>query len=230
LYSQPSKPWADGAAYELHQKQFELELDLIRGTSHAEQDIALERLMNDLRIRLPGARDEVIKQELFAAADEFFKISGVWREEVPFAVTTSATTYDIESEESFAQVHRLLKVVNGDDTPIYATMAVPSEVTLRDEPSVAATWTATVLLTIGQHVDSNGYPVIPTWLFEQFRESFLDGVLGRMMSQIAKPYTNERMSTYHLRRFRNAIAQARADAQRTFLVGAQNWQYPGGWR
>jgi hypothetical protein len=230
LYSQPSKPWADAAAYEIHNNQYTAELDLLRGTSHAVQASSLERLMNDLRVRLPGARDEVTKQELFAAADELFKLAGVWREEIIFPVNTEDTLYELESEESYARIHRLLKVVNADDIPVYAVMKLPSEVTFSVEPSAEVDYTAHVMLTLDEHVDSDGYPHIPTWVMEQYRETLLDGVLGRMMSQIAKPYTNERMSTYHLRRFRNAIAQARTDAARTYLHGAQNWQFPRGWR
>jgi hypothetical protein len=232
MYSQGGKPWADPDLAQLHTQKFLIELNQLRSNSHDEQDTALERLMNDLRVKLPSARDDVIKQEIYSAADEFFKTSGVWREEITFPVTTTSLIYDIESEETYAKIHRLVRVTTDDDTPlpINAIMKVPHEVTLRYYPAVADTYIATVQLTIGEPVDSEGFPHIPTWAYDQYRESLLDGTLGRMMSQLSKPWSNDRMSTYHLRRFRNAMAQARVDGQRTFLQGAQAWSFPRGWR
>lgn len=232
MYSQGGKPWANPDQAVLHTQKFQMELQQLRSTSHDEQDTALERLMNDLRVKLPSARDEVIQQEIYAAADEFFKRSGVWREEIPFAVNTTDLVYDIESEETYAKIHRLLYVTTDDDTPlpVRATMKVPHEVTLKVAPAASDIYLATVQLTIGEPVNSAGFPSIPTWALDQYREAFMDGTLGRMMAQISKPWGNERMSTYHLRRFRNAMAEAKVDGQRTFLQGAQAWNYPQGWR
>jgi hypothetical protein len=57
----------------------------------------------------------------------------------------------------------------------------------------------------------------------------LDGLLGKMMGQQQKTYSNNNLSAYHLKRFRTGIQLAKVAAERANLHGAQNWAYPRGW-
>jgi hypothetical protein len=52
------------------------------------------------------------------------------------------------------------------------------------------------------------------------------GVAGRMMSQPAKPYTNERMGIYNTREFKRTLAEARNEVARQNLQGGQRWRFP----
>ena len=195
-------------------------------TPHAD----LTRLMNALRMRLPGALDPAIRYELFAVCDELFTRSDIWQEAIPFTTTVGETFYEIEPEMTNSKIVRLIRVENDAETPISATMANIGEVTLAFEPSVEADYTAFCSITVKDPTDSNDYPRFPVWILERYREGLFDGVMGRMMSQPMKPYANERMSIYHLRRFRNVMAQATKDAQHTHVRGANAWIYPRGWR
>lgn len=187
------------------------------------------RLMKAVRVRCPGALDDAIKLELFGVADEFLRSTELWTEEIVLTTIGDETFYEIESEETTAKIVRLLHVKNADDILVGATMAVLGELTLDNEPLDGLTYTATVALTIADPTDTNGNPRLPTWILEKYREGFMDGALGRLMSQPVKPYANERMSIYHLRRWRNTMAQGRLDAKHKNVSGAQAWQYPGGW-
>lgn len=191
----------------------------------------LTRLLDMCRIRLPGTLDAPIRFELFSALDEFFRRSNIWQEDIDFDVLAGETCYEIDPEEiPVAKIVRLLSVKNADEIPLNATMATPGEIILASEPPAAGVYTAKVSLTVKDPVDANDYPRMPEWIMQQYREGLLDGVLGRMMSQVGKPYSNERMSIYHLRRFRNVMAQATKDAQHANVHGANAWQYPRGWR
>ena len=188
------------------------------------------RLLDATRVRLPGALDNAIRHELFAVCDELFSRSNLWQERIHFGVTAGETFYEIEPEETTSKIVRLLRVENADEYEVAATMQVLGEVTLASEPSAAATYVATVALTVADPVDPNGNPRFPDWILKRYREGIFDGVLGRIMAQPMKPYANERMSIYHLRRFRNVMAQATVDVQHKNLHGANAWQFPRGWR
>jgi hypothetical protein len=187
------------------------------------------RLMKALRVRVPGALDDAIRLELFSTTDEFLRVSQLWTEEIPFSTILDETFYEIESEETTAKINRLLFVKNEDDRLISATMAVVGELTLTNPPPAGDTYTATVALTISDPTDSDNNPRIPVWILEKYRETFMDGTVGRLMSQLAKPYANERMAVYHLRRWRDGLAQARVDARHKNVDSANSWVFPRGW-
>ena len=189
-------------------------------------DADITRLMKNVRVRLPGAIDTAIQLELFTAVDEFLKESNVWREDVEIDVTTDETEYSVESEES-GRVNRLLYIKDAADIPVYGTMEVPGELVLVNEPNLDTEYTVTVALTVKDPTDSDGYPRFPAWIMDKYMSDLVDGVLGKMMTQIAKPWSNERMSIYHLRRFQAAKAKARSEADRKNVYRAQAWRFPG---
>ncbi len=75
-------------------------------------------------------------------------------------------------------------------------------------------------------------PICPDWVLSVYEVTILDGLLGKMMTQQNKSYTDKETGLYHLRRFRTGIQQAKAAALHQNTMGAQNWRFPlqGGWR
>lgn len=191
--------------------------------------LATDRLMNNARIRLPGATDGAIQLELFNVLDEFFQRSKIWQKKIEFAVTSAddpdTTTYYIEAE-SVATINSLMGIVTSKGAPVYGTMQTPGEIILNTQPGQDDTYTATVSLTVNDPVARDNYPEYPQWILDKYYLALLDGLLGRMMSQPAKPFTNIPLATYHGRKFRSAIAQARTDSLRKNLNNAQAWRFP----
>lgn len=185
----------------------------------------IQRLMNDARVHLPGALDKGIRQEMFNVLDEFLQGSKIWQEDLDFNLVVGTKVYNVTSDEDGA-ITLLLWVLNADEIAQSATMPIPGTIKLGWEPTQVETLTATVALTVIDPVDADTNPVIPTWLLKKYRAGILDGLLARLMSQPAKPYSNERMAVYHGRRFRNVIAGARADAMRRNTYRAQAWRFP----
>lgn len=69
---------------------------------------------------------------------------------------------------------------------------------------------------------------LPDWMYQHFHEAWLHGVQSSLMSQISKPYTNPVMSEYHGRKFRQAMAFAKQEADRGLTYDVQRWRFPRG--
>ena len=186
------------------------------------------RIMRTVRTRLPGALDSATQHEIFEVLDEFFDKSNVWQETIRFSALTTKLVYEIEPEASSATILRLIKLENADETPIYGTMQTPGELVLDSYPSETQYYYATVSLGVTEPLRTDEYPKCPEWVLKKYRDVIVDGVLGRMMSQMAKPYTNERMAIYHMRRFQSGCGTAKHESLHMNIRSGQAWRFPQG--
>lgn len=194
----------------------------------------MNRLMDNARIKLPGALDNAIQIELFATLNEFFQESNIWYEDVTFDVTPTDETY-FQNPDAYTYelsvldggvINRLIGVIDSNGFAKKATMPVPGQVILSFSPTSADTYTARVTKTITDPVTREGYPLFPDWVLNKYGNDILDGVLGRMMGQIAKPYSSPQIATVHLRNFKQGINKARAEAMHGNVYRGQNWRFP----
>jgi len=221
------KPYYNAEAAKVHAVAFDRELNTLRAEQVDPED-NLSRLMDNLRTQLPGARDETLKLEMFNAIDDFLEQTNVWREDITVAVTTTKLTYDI-IPVGVSTITRLMVGKDADGYPVQSMMREPGVVVLRDPPRANGNFTFTVALTVDDPVDRDGYPEVPEWIMTKYSGAFLDGVLARMMSQIAKPYTSPVMAKVHNDAFTTAISLARVEQERANLFRAQNWRFPQGY-
>jgi len=199
----------------------------------AAQDIT--RLMSTARVRLPGATDQALQLELFSVMDEFFKGSNVWQEDITFTVPgndPAGTVYDIVSTAP-SLIDKLMWVFQQPtdanqrpSVPVAAAMSTPGELTLRTQPSSPVSYIATVALTVLDPTNRDGYVSFPAWVLARYRAVILDGLLGRMMTQPNKPFTNSQLAIYHLRKFVSGISAARVDVTRNNTYRQQAWRFP----
>lgn len=188
--------------------------------------VEIDRLMQNLRVRLPGAIDDAIKFELFNTLNDFFQGSNIWREDIEFSVTSGVKNYPLVPSGPTVIV-RLMGVIDNNSLPVNAVLDLGTDdVILSLAPSSDATYTAQVALTVDDPIDRESYPWFPIWVLNLYMNDIIDGVLGRMMSQPAKPYSNAQLAAYHSRAFTSAIAAARAEANRNYTYGAQKWRFP----
>lgn len=193
----------------------------------------MDRLMDNARVRLPGALDSAIQAELLTVMDTFFKHTNCWTEEVEINVGPASGTPVTEPDNytfAFATANgtpiRLLYVVNADGQPMRASMPIPGEIAVAYLPNQPETWTAKVVLTVETTVTSEGYPSFPNWVLEKWGSELLDGLLGRMMSQPAKPYSSLQTGALHYRMFRNLLSRAKTETARQNTYAAQPWRFP----
>jgi hypothetical protein len=184
------------------------------------------RLLNNARSRLPGATDDVMKYELFTTLDEFFKESSVWKEELELPVEPGTKVYELDPP-TYGMTHRLMWVQDADERLVDAVLSDDlSSVELAAEPGAETTYTVTVAVTVKDPVTRESLPLCPSWVIDKYGIGLLDGLLGRMMSQPAKPYSSESLAVLHLRRFGSTKALARIEGARKNTYGRQNWSFP----
>jgi hypothetical protein len=187
--------------------------------------LALDRLINDAMVRLPGALEDQIKRELFNTLDEFFTNSNIWREDISVTTEVGEDTYILGQSEP-GTILRLMWLYDANQTPVNATMSEPGKLVLTNTPSAVMTLTATVSLTVTDPTTTDNFPLVPDWSADRYALNWLDGVLGRMMSQKSKPYFDKELAVFHWKRFSNAIALARAEAQHNNVFRVQAWRFP----
>lgn len=190
-----------------------------------------DRLMDNVRIKAPGALDGVIQMETFNCLDEFFKNSNIWQEDVPFPVLSTnvvGDTVDIIATEG--QINRLMYVWNADHSQRPMSMPVPGTLMFTSPPNNAGTWNARVALTVQDPIPKSGrlegIPRAPDWVLQKYRDGIVSGVLSRLMQQPAKPYSNPRMAIVHQRIYKNAESAAVSEGRHQNLYAGQTWRFP----
>lgn len=189
----------------------------------------IEVFLANAIIKLPGASHSGMKTELFAVLKEFFADSNAWTEDIEFQAVVGTQTY-LLTPKFDGQIIRLVGTWDDKGIPIAAFMHNFSHLRLTCKPTTTppTKWFSRVIKNVTLPTTKDDIPVVPDWTLRVYGEHILDGLLGRMMAQQQKSYSNATMSTYHLRRFRSGIQIARAEARAQNLLGAQAWAYPQG--
>lgn len=189
----------------------------------------VDQFLNAASIKLPGSSIAGIKAELFDTLKEFFEDSNSWTEDIPFQAEADNQDYVLVPRYD-GQIIRLTGVWDDKGIPIPTFMAKFGTIKLVNAPNTTPTseWTARVVKTVTLPITKDAMPVGPDWTLRVYSVHILDGLLGRMMGQQSKPFSNSIMSAYHLKRFRTGIQLARTAAIRMNGVGNQEWAYPRG--
>jgi len=197
--------------------------------------------MNQARIKLTGASDSGIKAEFYEVCKEFLQDSNSWVERDHLYVTAGIQDYLLTPRDG-GQVIRLLGVWDGIRIPVASFMPQFGTVSIRTPIQVTSTAPATpptlaatnpylvaYVKNVTEPTSRDDFPLVPEFLLKVYSLHLLDGVLGKMMGQQSKSYSNDAKSTYHLKRFRAGIQLAKTAAARQNTVGAQTWSFPRGW-
>jgi len=212
----------------------------------------LDHLLNQARVKLPGASDAGIKHELYDVLDEFFKITSAWKEDEILQIIPNTQTYPLNPGKG-GQIIRLYSVLDADLIQQPAILGGPglipnppgntasqqypitnevtfSQIIFRIPYTTAQQFVVTVIKSVVQPTDKNHIPEIPDWVIPRFGLTLTDGLLGKMMGHPKKSYSNDSLSVYHLKRFRDEMAMDRVQIMRGNTQGLQKWIYPQGWR
>lgn len=201
----------------------------------------VEFLLNQARIKLPGSSDGGIKTELFSVMKEFLKDSNSWIEHQQLMVTAGKHEYLITPKEN-GQIIRLIGVRDGNRIPVAASMpkvgptgqlVVHQRIDISSVPQSTpgsltsnAPWTLAFVKNVDLPQTANQLPIAPSFALQQYSGVILDGILGHMMMEQAKSYTNASSAMYHLKRFRDGIGEARNDAWNQNMLGGARWVFP----
>lgn len=206
--------------------------------------MAITKWTNLLIPRLPGASEALIDAETTQVIDNFCRESTAWREmlygfditandrEVPIVVADGSQRAVVGILRVYFDQKQLTQYSH---VPWETTSSYPSGWSTKpSDPSVVNLSTIPTQDHVG-NLDAYVYiaPVDPvnitddfTLLTEDFFEFIYDGILGRFYSMPNKPYSDTRLGTYHLSRYRDGVRKARSMANRGFTGNAQNWVFP----
>lgn len=195
----------------------------------------MNRLVDNVRIRCPGVLDTAIYFELFSILNDFLQVTNLWTEDINFAVTGGTDSYYVNPDlytytlDVFegGTINRLLALSDSNGTPKNGSMAIPGVIILQYPPAVTTTYVAKVAKTITDPTQRDGTPELPDWIINKYGNSILDGVLGRLMSQLAKPYSSPQMAVTHLKLYFQVSASAKTEALHKNIQNGQTWKFPG---
>lgn len=73
-------------------------------------------------------------------------------------------------------------------------------------------------------IDANDWQ-LPDWMWDMFFTNWFDGLCSKLFSMPAKPWSNEKLAVYHGKRWRNAMAFRKQEANRGFVYGSPGWRF-----
>lgn len=188
----------------------------------AEKDYT--QLLTQATVKLVGASQAGLKGELFDVLAEFFNDSSCWTQCVTVNAIPDRLVYPLQVSEG--QIVRLVGVGASENRFIPALMPTIGELILKNAPNAAETYYAEVVTNVSLPTARDQVPIGPDWVLPVWHLGILDGLLGKMMAQPSKSFSNVAQSAYHLKRFRDAIARARVSKLRANTNGTQAWRFP----
>lgn len=191
-------------------------------------------LLNQCRIELPGASDVGIRQRAYNVLHEFLNYSNSWTEQISVTTVANQKDYTLTPlEVPPGQIIRLGGVIDLNQINYPAMMPKIALLEFITTPTSAQTLTAIVIKTVLRPSNADGsldhsYPIpdLPAWLWGLWLPTFVHGIVGYMMMEKNRPYSDEKMGLFHLQLFRDGIKAARVAALRRNTWGTNAWMYP----
>ena len=200
----------------------------------------IRTVMNQCRVELTGVSDALLRSSMFEVMEEFFRDTQSWTEQIPFSVnpvTTQPTTvqqwdqvlsYPIAPSEG--QIIALDSGVHSNGTYVPALMPKVGVVRLQYAPNVADIYTACVIKNVCLPLDREGFPIGPDWVLSKWHLAIKFGMLGTLMNQKNKSYSDDNGAKYNLAKFRQFVQNVRTAVLRANTRGAQAWRFPQSFR
>lgn len=197
---------------------------------------AIERLVTNLMLQLPGSLPGTLKLEIFNAVATLCREANIWQETQEFNTKIGKQVYEMTPEAPDAYFSKLLNLEAFDPdeenvlpTPIEAWFdASTTGLHLRTTPTVVQRLRGTFAVVPRATDRMDQYPGIPEMFWDKHHDAIKEGTLSYMMAHSAKPYSNERLSIFHGRRFKAATSMAKNDLYNGDVRGGQNWSFPQG--
>ena len=205
-------------------------------------------LYDEILVQVPGAGLSVVKQVVNATLREFFVQSGAWlKQEPPLNIKAGKTDYylDPQADGDVLYIDAIAVPLGEGFKFLKAQTEMGAKMTVTTPTSSPTAWHGyvdqpgkfTLSPAVNQDITRGLYPfvcltlpdnrtTVPAWMLRYWKDYWLDGAIGKLMSMPDKPYTNLVTSQYYMRRFRNGMAQARQMARRQFTSADTPFQFP----
>lgn len=87
-----------------------------------------DRIMQTLRVHIPGAPDPTLELELFNVMDEFLRRTNAWKQETNIDISSGETEYDLGVPSDAAVVRVMSAQYNGTAVPVTTSGLVQTSV------------------------------------------------------------------------------------------------------
>jgi hypothetical protein len=129
------------------------------------------------------------------------------------------------------QIIRLSGVcdINGSFIPALMRDMEANHIRLRNAPNTAQQLFARVVKNVSLPTHK-GLPLAPEWVLQKWHLGIKHGIIGQLMKEQNKSYSDPKGALYNLSQFRRYINEARAQALRANTEGASSWRFPQSFR
>lgn len=187
---------------------------------------AIQNIIDRARFELPGATDATINVALFDAFDEWARRTDANRFVAEIPLIAGIQTYTITFTNTL--VVRVWSIAHRDMTVYGYYDADDGKLVLTRVPT--ADDVADPLMLEVSMAAKPGVDDPDLWMSEllwgRYRSVLLDGVIAKMASQVAKPYSNQTKAMFHGRRFHNGMAATKAQSDTGNAAMGQAWSFP----
>lgn len=193
------------------------------------QKTDVDNLMNQLRVELLGTSEALLRSMMYQVMTEFLNDSSWWTESIIINATPGKRHYNVTPNEG--QIIRLGGVMllpHGFFVP--ALMPEIGTVVAEHAPNTAQQWVAHVVLNVSLPTLKDGVPIAPEGLLKQWFLGIKHGMLGEMMNQKDKSWSDPKGALFHQTKFRKYITDARVIKLKANTNGASAWRFPQGYR
>ena len=196
------------------------------------QNASVTRIFDTARLRLPGATDGVMQLEFMNVVQEFCITTSAWVDATDVTLEPQTNLYDLVPPDANSDIKRIMYVENADrDAPRWtagAWMPAPGVMQIDFLPAVEQDIVVFVALQPNELGCKQNFPGVPDWFWTDYTRTLTDGLIGNMLVQPAKPYSNPQMGQFYLKRFINGMSTARIQASNGRRYDAQRWVFPQG--
>ena len=199
----------------------------------------------DLMPRLPGADEDLILRETFAAVREFCEDGLAWVEIIgPLSSQANNPNMYLDPLPGNASVGYVLQVTFRGSGGTFGrelrpVTGIPPSIAPASDPAAFFMQDTghLVLRPTPSKAHANAYEMsvsmipsecgcqLPAVFRTHYRDAIIDGVCARMMLMHSKPWTNAGLATHHGKRFRNFIKRTRTQTKARY-TSASLWRYP----
>ena len=196
------------------------------------QNATVTRIFDTARLRLPGATDGVMQLEFMNVVQDFCVATSAWQDATDVKLEPNVTLYDLVPPDANGDIKRIVDVENKDpQAPRFTAsvwMPVPGVMQISYLPQAEQDVIVWVALQPNELGCKQGLPSVPDWFWTDYTQTLQDGLIGNMLVQPAKPYSNPAMGQFYLKRFVSGKSTARIQVDNGRRMGAQHWRYPQG--
>ena len=196
------------------------------------QNASVTRIFDTARLRLPGATDGVMQLEFMNVVQEFCTTTSAWIDATDVHLEPNVNLYDLVPPDANGDIKRIMYVEDADPQAARWTagawMPAPSVMQIDFVPATRQDIVVFVALQPNELGCKQGIPGAPDWFYSDYTQTLTDGLIGNMLVQPAKPYSNPQMGQFYLKRFASGKSTARIQASNGRRFDAQRWSFPQG--